>query len=77
MDNEKFVMELFKEFKAASKRWFIAFLIMIGLEAVTIGGFLWYISLPIEETTTEYVQEAEDIDDSDVRQIINGKDWED
>lgn len=41
--------ELLHELKATSKRWFIAFVIMVVLEIATITGFLWYISLPIEE----------------------------
>lgn len=41
--------EIFKELKASARRWFIAFLIMIGVEICTIAGFLWYLSLPTEE----------------------------
>ena len=41
--------EIFTELKASARRWFIAFLIMCGIEAATVGGFLWYISLPVEE----------------------------
>lgn len=57
MDNEKLATELLHELKASSKRWFIAFCVMIGLEIATIGGFLWYISLPVEEITEEVTQE--------------------
>lgn len=45
--------EIFKELKASAKRWFIAFLIMCGIEAATVAGFLWYISLPVEEYTVD------------------------
>lgn len=41
--------ELLHELKASAKRWFIAFCVMVVLELATIGGFLWYISLPVEE----------------------------
>lgn len=41
--------EIFKELKASARRWFIAFLVMCGIELATVGGFLWYISLPVEE----------------------------
>lgn len=41
--------ELLHELKASAKRWFIAFCVMVALEIATIGGFLWYISLPVEE----------------------------
>lgn len=44
--------ELLSELKASARRWFIAFLIMIGVELATVAGFLWYISLPVDETVT-------------------------
>ena len=44
--------EMLSELKASARRWFIAFLIMLGLELATIAGFLWYISLPVDETVT-------------------------
>lgn len=69
MDSETLATELLKEVKASAKRWFIAFCIMIGLELATIIGFMWYISLPIEEVTTSYEQDA---DDSSRNLIIGG-----
>lgn len=53
MDNDKFATELLHEVKASAKRWFIAFCIMVGLEIATIAGFMWYITLPTEETVIE------------------------
>ena len=54
MDNQNEVTtlasELLHELKATSKRWFIAFCIMVVLELVTIIGFMWYISLPVDES---------------------------
>lgn len=44
--------EILQELKASSKRWFIAFIIMIIVEIATITGFLVYLSLPVEETVT-------------------------
>lgn len=41
--------EILKELRASARRWFIAFLVMMGIEVATIGGFLWYLSLPAEE----------------------------
>lgn len=41
--------EIFKELNASARRWFIAFLIMVGVEICTVVGFLWYISLPVDE----------------------------
>lgn len=56
MDNENFATELLHEIKASTKRWFIAFLTVLALWFATIIGFLWYISLPVEE---EYSIEQE------------------
>lgn len=70
MDNETLATELLHEIKASSKRWFIAFCVMCVLEIATIVGFLWYISLPVEEYTGEYTQEVEDVDSSEVTQTI-------
>ena len=44
--------EILAELKASARRWFIAFLVMLGIELATIGAFLWYISLPVDETVT-------------------------
>lgn len=74
MDNETLAVELLREVKNNAKRWFIAFCIMVVVEVSTIAGFLWYISLPIEEVTTTYEQTAEDIDDSEVTQSIGKED---
>lgn len=41
--------ELLYELKRSAKRWFFAFLIMVILEVGTIIGFLWYMSLPVDE----------------------------
>ena len=73
MDNNENITlatELLHELKASAKRWFIAFCIMVCLEVATIVGFLWYISLPVEEYTyTE--QTMDDISGSNVSQHIN------
>lgn len=69
MDNNELATELLKEVKASAKRWFIAFCIMIGLELATIIGFMWYITLPVDETVIE--QEMEDVRNSNnVKQIV-------
>ena len=52
MEHENLATELLHEIKNYAKRWFIAFLVVVILWAATIAGFLWYISLPIEEYTT-------------------------
>lgn len=73
MEEKTLATELLHEIKMSAKRWFIAFIIMVILEILTIGGFLWYITLPVEEVVTEYTQNAEDIEDSMVRQLIGGE----
>ena len=69
MDNEKLATELLHELKASAQRWFIAFIIMVVVEVLTIAGFLWYISLPVEEYDRTVLQQAEDTQDT---QMIGG-----
>ena len=64
---ENFATELLHELKLASRRWFIAFCIMTVLELATIIGFLWYISLPVEESNV--TQTVDDIDSGNINQI--------
>ena len=62
-------MAIMSELKKSAKRWFIAFCVMTVLEIATIIGFVWYISLPVEETSAE--QNIDDVNDNnDIRQII-------
>ena len=51
-ENTPLATELLHELKLHSRRWFIAFVIMVVIEALTITGFLWYLSLPVDETVT-------------------------
>lgn len=44
--------EILQELKASARRWFIAFIIMLCVEIATVGGFLWYLSLPVDENVT-------------------------
>lgn len=44
--------EILQELRASARRWFIAFIIMLCVEIVTVGGFLWYLSLPADEVVT-------------------------
>lgn len=72
MENETLASELLREVKANGKRWFRAFLIMVALEVATIIGFLWYISLPVEETVEEYAIDQES--DNASRNFVIGGD---
>ena len=53
MDNQTLASEMLSELKASNRRWFIAFVVVLALWFATIGAFLWYISLPVEENTVE------------------------
>lgn len=68
MEHDTLATELLKEFKASARRWFIAFCIMVGLEIGTISAFLWYITIPVDETS--YEQSVESVDDSEIMQSI-------
>ena len=56
---EKFATELLRDLKANAKRWFIAFLVVLGLWFATIGAFVWYISLPVEVEDTQIEQQSD------------------
>lgn len=69
-ESVSFATELLREVKSSARRWFIAFCVMVMLEVATIVGFLWYISLPVEETTTDVEQDADDVDGDNFKQIV-------
>lgn len=73
MDNETLATELLHEIKAGAKRWFIIAVVELGVILAMLIGFLWYISLPVEETSY-YEQEAdqEGTTNSDIKQNIGG-----
>lgn len=52
-------LEMMRELKANSKRWFISFLVVLVLWFTTIGIFIWYINQPVEETETITTQNAD------------------
>lgn len=62
MDQEGMTLasEILKELKASARRWFIAFLVMLGIEVATVCGFLWYLSLPVDESTTTQTISADE-----------------
>lgn len=43
---------------------------LILLEALTIGGFMWYLSLPVDEVSSS--QNVSEIDASTINQVIGG-----
>ena len=69
LDEHSLAYELLVELKHSARRWFVAFLFMVGLELLTIAGFMWYISLPAEEESF-ISQEA---DNNSFNNIGNGE----
>lgn len=56
MDNTEtttLASELLHEVKLSVKRWFIIAIIELVLIIAITAGFLWYISLPVDEVTIE------------------------
>ena len=68
MEQETLATELLKQVKSNARRWFIIAMVELGIIAILVV-FLFVI--PIEtHTEMEYEQEVEDIEDSDITQII-------
>lgn len=42
-ERESLAMEMLRELKEQSKRWFVAFCVMVFSEIITIAGFIWYL----------------------------------
>ena len=68
MDNDTLATELLHELKASAKRWFIIAMVELAMIVILVAGFLWYISLPVEESNA--TQTIESSDDSNIRQVI-------
>lgn len=63
MEKDTLALEMLKELKAQSKRWFIIAIIELCIIFAITGVFVWYINQPIEETIT-YEQDADTQGDS-------------
>ena len=50
-DRETLASEMLREIKATNKRLFIALVLVLALWFATIGGFIIYLSLPVEEVS--------------------------
>lgn len=59
MEEKTLATELLHELKASSVRWFYAFIVVLCLWFATIAAFIIYLSLPIDEVTTEVTQDSE------------------
>lgn len=70
-NNTNLATELLHEVKASSKRWFIAFIVVLSLWFTTIAGFVWYISLPVEVSDTQVEQQS----DNNSNNLVVGGDY--
>lgn len=59
MVNETLATEMLRELKASNRRWFIAFIVVLILWFATIGAFLWYVSLPVDEYVVDQYTEGD------------------
>lgn len=59
MKDDTLAMELLKEQRTNAKRWFIAFIVVLGLWFATIGGFITYLSIPSEVSETSISQHSD------------------
>lgn len=74
-DVNNLATELLHEVKDQAKRWFTAFTLMCFLELITICGFMWYISLPMEDVSIENDTGSATYVGNDLNgEIINGED---
>lgn len=69
-NNDNFATEILKEVKAVNKRLFIALIIVIVLWFGTIGGFLWYNSLPVDTGTEASI--SQDSEDNGTNNYVGG-----
>ena len=54
MDEEKtLASEMLMELKASNRRLFMGLVVVLALWFLTIGGFIIYLSLPVEEVSVE------------------------
>ena len=76
VDEHSLAYELLVEVRRSAKRWFVAFCIMTIFELLTIAGFMWYISLPVEEVSQmeQSMDNIEMTENNVVKQSIEGGD---
>ena len=57
MENQTLATELLKELSLTARRWFIIAIIELIIILSMAGGFIWYLSLPVEEETVSVESE--------------------
>ena len=78
MENEvqTLATELLHELKASAKRWFIIAVIELFIILGIAGGFIWYLSLPVEDEVVSVESEdgnANYVGNDMTGAIYNGK----
>ena len=78
MENEVHTLatELLHELKASAKRWFIIAIIELIVILSMAGGFIWYMSLPVEDEVVSVENEdgnANYVGNDMTGAIYNGK----
>ena len=78
MENEVHTLatELLHELKASAKRWFIIAVIELFIILGIAGGFIWYLSLPVEDEVVSVESEdgnANYVGNDMTGAIYNGK----
>ena len=77
MENETMPLatELLKEIQISAKRWFIIAIVELLIILSMAGGFVWYLSLPIDEVVVENDNgNAAYVGNDLTEAIYNGKD---
>lgn len=71
MKEETLAMEMLKELKAQSKRWFIISIVELIIILTGSGLFIWYLNTPTDEEYVTYTQDADtDGDNAPITQEI-------
>lgn len=67
-------MEMLGELKVQSKRWMVAFFVVLILWAATIGGFVWFINQYEFQSYTQDGNGYNNINTGTQGDVINGAD---
>lgn len=71
-ENQSLAMEMLAEIKTQSKRWMIAFFVVLSLWACTIGGFVWFINQYEFESYTQDGSGYNNINTGEQGDVVNG-----
>lgn len=68
-NNDTYALEILKGFKASNKNMFVLAMVILTCWILTIGGFLWYLSL--YDFVSDNTQSVDNITNSDI-DVSNG-----